>query len=144
MSDNGHMDARTLHARLNHPIVDADGHWLEYGPVMREEFRRIGGGAAVEALAMATSRVPSSLKMSVAERSRKRVGQEAFWSSPSENVLDRATAMLPKLMYERLDDLGIDFSVVYPTAGLSFHRMQDTRLRRATACPRLAWSSHTR
>jgi predicted TIM-barrel fold metal-dependent hydrolase len=131
MSDNGHMDARTLHARLNHPIVDADGHWLEYGPVMREEFRRIGGDAAVEALAAATSRVPSSLKMSVAERSRKRVGQEAFWSSPSENVLDRATAMLPKLMYERLDDLGIDFSVVYPTAGLSFHRMQDTRLRRA-------------
>src|SRR5207249_589336 len=27
--------------------------------------------------------------------------------------------------------LGIDFSVVYPTAGLSYHRMQDTRLRRA-------------
>jgi predicted TIM-barrel fold metal-dependent hydrolase len=131
MSDHGHMDARTLHARLNHPIVDADGHWLEYGPVMREEFRRIGGDAAVEALATATSRVPSALKMSVAERSRRRVGQEAFWSSPSENVLDRATAMLPRLMYERLDDLGIDFSVVYPTAGLSFHRMQDTRLRRA-------------
>src|SRR3989442_2443861 len=39
--------------------------------------------------------------------------------------------MLPRLMYERLDDLGIDFSVVYPTAGLSYHRMQDTRLRRA-------------
>ena len=131
MSENGHMDARTLRARLNHPIVDADGHWLEYGPVMREEFRRIGGEAAVEALATATSRVPSSLKMSVAERGRKRVGQEAFWSSPTENVLDRATAMMPKLMYERLDDLGIDFSVVYPTAGLSFHRMQDTRLRRA-------------
>jgi len=59
------------------------------------------------------------------------VGMEAFWSSPSENVLDRATAMFPRLMYERLDDLGIDFSVVYPTAGLSFHRMQDDRLRRA-------------
>jgi predicted TIM-barrel fold metal-dependent hydrolase len=69
--------------------------------------------------------------MPLAERTRRRVGQEAFWSSPSENVLDRATAMLPRLMYERLDDLGIDFSVVYPTAGLSFHRMQDTRLRRA-------------
>src|SRR5678815_3831742 len=131
MSENGHLDARTLHARLTHPIVDADGHWLEYGPVMREEFRRIGGEAAVEALATATSRVPSSLKMSVAERSRKRVGQEAFWSSPSENVLDRATAMMPKLMYERLDDLGIDCSVVYPSAGLSFPRMQDTPLRRA-------------
>jgi len=46
-------------------------------------------------------------------------------------VLDRATAMLPRLLHERLPDLGIDFSVVYPTAGLSYHRMQDTRLRRA-------------
>ena len=46
-------------------------------------------------------------------------------------MLDRATAMLPRLMYERLDELGIDFCVVYPTAGLGCHRMQDTRLRRA-------------
>jgi predicted TIM-barrel fold metal-dependent hydrolase len=85
----------------------------------------------VEAYEVASQRVPSALKMSLAERRRRRVGQEAFWSSPSENVLDRATAMLPRLMYERLDDLGIDFCVVYPTAGLSYHRMQDTRLRRA-------------
>jgi predicted TIM-barrel fold metal-dependent hydrolase len=131
MQSNGHANARTLHSRLSHPIVDADGHWIEYTPVMREEFRRIGGDAAVEGLTAATQRVPNSLKMSVAERARKRVGMEAFWSSPSENVLDRATAMFPRLMYERLDDLGIDFSVVYPTAGLSFHRMQDTRQRRA-------------
>ncbi len=131
MQTNGQTDARKLHARLSHPVIDADGHWIEYGPVMKEEFRRIGGEAAAEALAVATQRVPTSLKMTLAERTRKRVGQEAFWSSPSENVLDRATAMLPRLMYERLDDLGIDFSVVYPTAGLSFHRMQDTRLRRA-------------
>jgi predicted TIM-barrel fold metal-dependent hydrolase len=39
--------------------------------------------------------------------------------------------MFPRLFYERLDDLGIDFSVVYPTAGLSFHRLQDTKMRRA-------------
>src|SRR5499426_1971039 len=131
MGQNGHSEARQLRARLSHPVIDADGHWIEYGPVMRQEFRRIGGDAAVEALDLATQRVPNSLKMSVAERTRRRVGQEAFWGSPSENVLDRATAMLPRLMYDRLDDLGIDFCVVYPTAGLSFHRMQDPRLRRA-------------
>ena len=131
MSANGHPSPAQVRAKLNHPIVDADGHWLEYTPVMREEFRRIGGDAAVEALATATQRVPTSLAMSLAERRRRRVGQEAFWSTPSENVLDRATAMMPRLLYERLDDLGIDFSVVYPTAGLSFHRMPDTRLRRA-------------
>jgi predicted TIM-barrel fold metal-dependent hydrolase len=129
--NNGHSDARTLHARLNHPVIDADGHWLEYGPVMREEFRRIGGEAAVEALALASDRVPGSLRMTVAERARRRVGMEAFLSTPSENTLDRATAMLPRLMHERLEELGIDFCVVYPTAGLGYHRMQDTRLRRA-------------
>jgi predicted TIM-barrel fold metal-dependent hydrolase len=131
MTTNGHITARSLHDRLSHPVIDADGHWIEYGPVMKEEFRRIGGEAAVEGLAMASQRVPNSLKMTLEERTRRRVGQEAFWSSPCENVLDRATAMLPRLMYERLDDLGIDFSVVYPTAGLSYHRMQDTRMRRA-------------
>ena len=131
MLTNGTTEARKLRARLNHPVIDADGHWIEYLPVMKEEFRRIAGAAAVEALDIATQRVPNSLKLTLAERRRRRVGQEAFWSSPSENVLDRATAMMPRLMYERLDDLGIDLCVVYPTAGLSFHRMQDTRLRRA-------------
>jgi len=131
MSSNGATDARTLRSRLNHPVIDADGHWLEYAPVMREEFRRIGGDAAAEAFALASQRVPNALKMSLPERRRRRVAQEAFWGSPCENVLDRATAMLPRLMYERLDDLGIDFCVVYPTAGLGYHRMPDTRLRRA-------------
>jgi predicted TIM-barrel fold metal-dependent hydrolase len=131
MSSQGHSKAARIRGRLRHPIIDADGHWLEFGPAMREEFRRIGGEAAVEALTMASQRVPNSLALSLAERTRRRIGQEAFWSSPSENVRDRATAMLPRLMHERLDDLGIDFCVVYPTAGLSYHRMPDTRLRRA-------------
>src|ERR1051326_2853495 len=131
MTTHAHLDARTLRSRLDHPVIDADGHWIEYNPVMRDEFRRIGGAAAEEARALATQRVPNSLKMSLDERRRRRVGQEAFWGSPSENVLDRATAMLPRLMYERLDDLGIDFCVVYPTAGLGYHRMGDDRQRRA-------------
>src|SRR5439155_1493972 len=131
MLTNDPTNARKLRSSLSHPIIDADGHWLEYAPLMREEFRRIGGDAAAEALALASDRIPSSLRMSLAERRRRRVGQEAFWGSPCENVLDRATAMLPRFLYERLDDLGIDFCVVYPTAGLGYHRLQDTRLRRA-------------
>ena len=43
---------------------------------------------------VASQRVPNSLKMSLAERTQRRVGQEAFWSSPCENALDRATAMI--------------------------------------------------
>jgi predicted TIM-barrel fold metal-dependent hydrolase len=131
MPTSAPTEARKLRSRLNHPIIDADGHWAEFAPLMREEFRRIGGDVAVEALDAASARVPSSLAMSVAERRRRRIGQEAFWFLPTRNTLDRATAMFPRLMYERLDDLGLDFCVVYPTAGLPYHRQPVPRLRRA-------------
>ncbi|PYN82496.1 MAG: hypothetical protein DMD96_05805, partial [Candidatus Rokuibacteriota bacterium] len=131
MLTNGQTEARKIHARLKHPIIDADGHWAEFAPLMREEFRRIGGDTAVEALAMASARIPNSLSMSVAERRRRRIGQEAFWFLPTKNTLDRATAMMPRLLYERLDDLGLDFCVVYPTAGLGYYRLPPDRLRRA-------------
>ena len=131
MLTSAQTEARKLRARLNHPIIDADGHWAEFAPLMREEFRRIGGDTAVEALALASQRIPSSLGLSVAERRRRRIGQEAFWFLPTRNTLDRATAMMPRLLYERLDDLGLDFSVIYPTAGLGYFRLPPAKLRRA-------------
>ena len=131
MPTNGHTEARKLHSRLKHPIVDADGHWAEFVPLMREEFRRIGGDTAVEALDMASAAHPELARMSVAERRRRRIGQEAFWFLPTKNTLDRATAMMPRLLYERLDDLGLDFCVVYPTAGLGYYRLPPEKLRRA-------------
>src|SRR5438552_16726904 len=131
MSSHGLTEARTIHERLQPPSCDADGHWAEFAPHMREEFRKIGGDPAVEALAMASARIPASLSMSVAERRRRRIGQEAFWFLPTKNTLDRATAMMPRLLYERLDDLGLDFCVVYPTAGLGYYRLPPDTLRPA-------------
>src|SRR5438874_9434090 len=115
MLTSAQTEARKLRARLNHPIIDADGHWAEFPPLMREEFKRIGGDTAVEALDMASARIPNSLSMSVAERRRRRIGQEAFWFLPTRNTLDRATAMMPRLLYERHEDLGLDFLVVFTT-----------------------------
>ena len=131
MPTNGHTEARKLRGRLRHPIIDADGHWAEFHPLMREEFRRIGGDTAVEALAMASARIPNSLRMSVDERRHRRIGQEAFWFLPTKNTLDRATAMMPRLLYERLEDLGLDFCVVYPTSGLPYYRLPSDKHRQA-------------
>jgi predicted TIM-barrel fold metal-dependent hydrolase len=131
MTTNGATEARKIHNGLKHPIIDADGHWAEFAPLMREEFRKIGGDTAVEALALASQRIPNSLSMSLAERRRRKIGQEAFWFLPTKNTLDRATAMMPRLLYERLDDLGLDFCVVYPTAGLGYYRLPPDKLRRA-------------
>ena len=39
--------------------------------------------------------------------------------------------MMPRLLYERLDEIGIDFAVIYPTAGLRLPRISDDETRRA-------------
>jgi len=51
---------------------------------------------------------------------------------PAKNTLDHATSMLPKLLYERLDDFGFDFVVLYPSMGLRVPFIVDAELRRVT------------
>jgi predicted TIM-barrel fold metal-dependent hydrolase len=132
VSDNGHLTPEQVRARVKHPIVDADGHWLEYGPVTVDTLRRIGGDRAVEGFTSIGRGVRESLALTVEERRRRGLSQEAFWSSPSRNTRDRATGMLPRLLYERLDELGIDFAVLYPTVGLRVPRIADDSVRRTT------------
>jgi predicted TIM-barrel fold metal-dependent hydrolase len=132
MSSNGHVNASGLHARLRHPIIDADGHWLEFGPTVREQLRKIGGDQAVEGFSTFGSQVGKELAMSVAERRAHRIAQQAFWALPTKNTRDRATAMMPRLLYERMEELGLDFTVLYPTAGLGLPRIEDAELRRLT------------
>src|SRR2546427_7479551 len=66
MLTNGQTEARKIHDRLKHPIIDADGHWAEYAPLMREEFRRIGGDTAGGGPALASPRTPHPPSMSLA------------------------------------------------------------------------------
>src|SRR4029453_16207060 len=61
------------------------------------------------------------------------ISRTGWWGVPSANTLDRATAMLPNLLYERLDELGIDVAVLYPTAGLMAMALDDDELRTALA-----------
>ena len=56
---------------------------------------------------------------------------EGYWGRQSTNTRDRATAMMPRMLYDRLDELGIDFGIVYPTAGLGIPRIDDDETRRA-------------
>ena len=67
------------------------------------------------------------------ERRRNGVFSTAVWGIPTENTLDRATGMLPDLMYQRLDEFGIDFAVLYPTYGLTVTALPNDELRRALA-----------
>ena len=76
-------------------------------------------------------RIRDALNMSVAERKQRGVAMAGFWTRQTKNTLDRATAMMPRMLYERLDELGIDFAIIYPTAGLGLPRINDDETRRA-------------
>ena len=47
---------------------------------------------------------------------------------PSDNTLDRATALLPALMAERLDEMGIDVSILYPSEGMHTYGIAEDEL----------------
>ena len=132
MSRNGKISNTELRKQLNHPIIDADGHWLEFAPLVRERLRKIGGDLAVEGFSSRPKLIDQQLSMSVAERRKRRVGQQGFWGLPTKNTRDRATAIMPQLLYERMDELGFDFSVMYPTVGLGLHTIADDKTRRVT------------
>jgi predicted TIM-barrel fold metal-dependent hydrolase len=128
---SAHLTPEQVRAKIDHPIVDGDGHWVEYDPVFSDRMRKVGGDLAADGFLKAMGTTREALSLSPPERRHKRVAQQAFWARQAENTLDRATAMMPRLLYDRLDELGLDFVVVYPTAGLRFPRIQDDATRRA-------------
>src|SRR5437016_9652533 len=42
MSANGHQTPTQIRASLDHPIIDGDGHWVEFDPVFSERMRKVG------------------------------------------------------------------------------------------------------
>ena len=120
-----------IHSSLKHPVVDGDGHWLEFVPVFAEKMKKAVGPKAQDGFLAAMQTTTDALKMTQAARDEKRVAMPNFWNRQAENTLDRATAMMPRMLYERLDEIGTDFAVIYPTAGLRLPRIKDDEARRA-------------
>ena len=107
-----------IRARLNHPVVDADGHMMECTFAVLDFVKQVGG-------ADIAARYEDHLKATSSGQSRR-----AVWignSGPAS--IDRATALLPRLYRSRLEDAGIDFGIVYGTHVLSVMRIDDDEIR---------------
>jgi predicted TIM-barrel fold metal-dependent hydrolase len=131
MSGHAHLSPADIRAKVNHPIVDGDGHWVEYDPVFAEQMRKVGGDKAADGFLAAMAATKNALELGVAERKRRRLAMPGFWTRQTGNTLDRATAMIPHMLYDRLDEIGSDFAIIYPTAGLRLPRIVDDETRRA-------------
>ena len=115
----GKAHSKEIRKRIGHPVIDADGHWPQVGPSLNDYLKEVAGPEVVNSFRRRGGYFQKSLTMTPEERAQTRRAQEAFWGVPAKNTLDRATAMLPRLFYDRLGEFGFDFTVLYPTAGLS-------------------------
>jgi predicted TIM-barrel fold metal-dependent hydrolase len=115
------LSGAALREKLGRPIIDGDGHAVEYRPALDSYCRREGllGLAAFNSLA------------SPQERHRRHAAYMSPLTLPAENTLDLATATFPKLLYRRLPELGIDFAIVFPTLGQSISVAANDDVRRA-------------
>ena len=124
-----------IRSRLGHPVIDSDGHLLEHRPVAME-YIAAAAGADMAARVLEQQRATSLSRdwygVSQAERMSRWLRRPTFWSEPLRNHgLDLATATFPDLLYRRLDQIGIDFAVLYPTMGINAQGYADEEARRA-------------
>ena len=40
---SAHGTPEQIRKKLSHPVIDGDGHWIEYGPVFAEKIRKAVG-----------------------------------------------------------------------------------------------------
>jgi predicted TIM-barrel fold metal-dependent hydrolase len=111
--------SRAIRARLTHPILDADGHLVEFQPPIEDYLRAVGGND-LRLRFISPFRRP--VAGSLARRREQGAVLQPWWGVPTRNTLDRATAALPKLLYERMGDMGLDFTVLFTTT-TSFHEV---------------------
>jgi predicted TIM-barrel fold metal-dependent hydrolase len=119
----------SVRAGLSHPVIDADGHIIEFLPAVRDYLRDEGGARLAEEFDAVIAAPARFEAMSIGDRRSVGLFKLTWWAYPARNSRDRATGMLPELLYQRLDEFGIDFAVLYPTLGLTALSLEDTELR---------------
>jgi predicted TIM-barrel fold metal-dependent hydrolase len=124
--------AAQVRKRLSHPVVDADGHWLELFPVYFEFVEGVAGPGAVDAFRrlLKEGTFLRWYQLSAEQRREQRVMRPPAWAFPFTAGI-RTPSMVPGLYYDSLDEWGIDVALIYPSMGLMLPGVRDQDLRRA-------------
>jgi predicted TIM-barrel fold metal-dependent hydrolase len=138
-SNASHRSSAEVRRALAHPILDADGHFVEVWPLAHAEIAASieqDAGRELRDRFLAGQAQPfdtTTAARTVGGDPDRWQSMPSWWGWPTENVLDRATSYLPKLLYDRLDEIGLDVSIVYPSMSLNFLDLEDAELAGA-AC----------
>lgn len=113
--------SREIRQRLGHPVIDADGHQLEFEPLLLEYISEVAGSQFVAQSRAALRNVFAWYEQTPAERRRARTIRPP-WGLQTTRPDDIAASMAPALFRRNMDAVGIDYAIVYPTLGVPFVR----------------------
>ena len=124
-------------AELDYPVIDTDIHTNEFSPLLEDYIAQYGGAKIVDTFREHLN--SNGLNVLAAEwyratpqeRQDKRLFRPPFWASPAQNSYDLATVSLPGLLYERLEEQGTDYAVLYPNISLFPINSSNDDLRRS-------------
>jgi predicted TIM-barrel fold metal-dependent hydrolase len=117
------ISAARLREQLGHPVIDADGHIIEFLPAVLPYLREsLGPDLFARYHRPLAERIGSP---PIEERRRTRAPLASPRLTPLWDARSVATSLAPRLLHERLPELGIDFAVVYPTHGLGSAGLPD-------------------
>jgi predicted TIM-barrel fold metal-dependent hydrolase len=123
-----------IREKLGHPVIDVDGHTSEYIPALEPYLREVGISTDFNTLFRGVlGAVQHYYDLSPADRRDQRVMKPPWWTRPMRLAEDRAASCFPRYLRSRMDELGCDVSVIYPSTGLAFFQLRSDELRRG-AC----------
>jgi predicted TIM-barrel fold metal-dependent hydrolase len=135
--------SQRIRASLGHPIVDADAHFREFPPLYLDYVHKVAGPDLGRRYAARFSKSVLGFDLKGGdlhglsdprdpERRAWRTPRGAWWGWPTWDAEDYVTTYLPKLLYQRLDDIGLDFTILYPGLGLALPHEPDQEIRLGT------------
>jgi len=125
---------------LDHPVIDSDGHLREFFPEWLDYMVEVGGRdwadrylkkvradlAAAKPVGLGPNQdFGAAALITQEERRRGRIRRGPWWGMPVANPMDCASPYLPKLLAKRMEELGMDYLITYPTWGLTVHTIPD-------------------
>jgi len=119
---------RALRARLDHPVIDGDGHLVESAPLYNSYMREVGGAEMAERYHQELREHPTASR-----GDREHGDMRGAWWGVGNDAYDLATVTAPRLLHRRLEEIGIDYAILYPSLGLAIPTIFDADVRRA-AC----------
>lgn len=131
MTSTSSKSGSDIRALLGHPIVDADGHIVEYWPEISRYLAEEGVEGGLRGLMPTVSfdGSPAWTTLSPDARAADRTYRGPWWGFPND-ARDLATVTAPRLLHERLDELGMDVAICYPSIGLLCPAQRDETIRR--------------